>query len=719
VAVDAAGRGRRTLPYLPALDGLRGLAVAAVLLFHGQVGFLRGGHLGVTVFFTLSGFLITSLLLLERTRHGRVDLPRFWVRRARRLVPAMLLCLPLAALVVHESPGPVGSGVLGDAVASLGWVANWRFILHHQTYADLFALPSPFQHFWSLGVEEQFYVAFPLLFVLVLKRGVAQRHRGALAALLGVLIVGSTLELARLNATGGAFSRAYYGTDARIAELLVGALLAVALVKAEGLRSLNRPVVSGAGLLGLAGLGVAFTVLDTGNPLLYRGGFLAVAVCAALVIAAAVQPGSPVARVLAFPPLVQLGVISYGVYLFHWPLFLLLTAETTGLSGPSLLLLRLVLTVGLAVLSYVMIERPARFGSLSPAQGFGGWAGGAVAGVLAVALATGAVPLPTPHPTGQTPTTAGGLPVVGAPPSRLPTSSRAASPHGKPLAGSTRQSAAVSSPLGKPSPSKVPVTVKSRATVPSEFFQSPSNTKVPPVPPVPPGALKVVVVGDSIGNNLGRGLISWAQGRSDVVVYNLSVPACPFSRGRERRLSPEKEFDVDPVCAWWDDASTQRRQAFEQFDPDIVVTQDAINEVFDRRLPQWGGWRSPGQPQFDSWLGNEYQTVFGQWTSAGAKVIVTNAPCGDWTRSFQDVQNPQLRISDLNVTYNRLPGVTSANFFQRVCPNGQYSDTVEGVPNARPDGFHFTDEAAAALATNWLGPLILQTAQQGAGPLKP
>ena len=140
------------LPYLPALDGLRGLAVAAVLLFHADPGLLPGGHLGVSVFFTLSGFLITSLLLVERSRDGQIRLARFWRHRARRLVPAMLVCLPLAALAVRESPGPVRSGVFGDAVASAAWVANWRFIFHHDTYADLFSTPSPFQPGYVMSV---------------------------------------------------------------------------------------------------------------------------------------------------------------------------------------------------------------------------------------------------------------------------------------------------------------------------------------------------------------------------------------------------------------------------------------------------------------------------------------------------------------------------------------------------------------------------------------
>jgi peptidoglycan/LPS O-acetylase OafA/YrhL len=155
-------RGLR-LGYLPALDGLRGLAVAAVLLFHAGLAHVRGGHLGVSVFFTLSGFLITALLLVERQATGRLDLGAFWARRARRLVPAMLLCLPLIALVLHATDRPLPHGVLGDAIASATWVANWRFIFTHQSYADLFAMPSPFQHFWSLAVEEQFYLLFPLL----------------------------------------------------------------------------------------------------------------------------------------------------------------------------------------------------------------------------------------------------------------------------------------------------------------------------------------------------------------------------------------------------------------------------------------------------------------------------------------------------------------------------------------------------------------------------
>jgi peptidoglycan/LPS O-acetylase OafA/YrhL len=170
---------QRGLPRVRALDGLRGVAVLAVVLYHAGVPHVAGGHLGVTVFFTLSGFLITSLLLLERERTGRISLRSFWGRRARRLVPALLLCFPLVAAVVALSSQPARSGLV---------VANWRFVLAHQSYTDLFALPSPFQHFWSLAVEEQYYLLFPLVAAVVLARA----GRRGLAVLMVQLVAVST-----------------------------------------------------------------------------------------------------------------------------------------------------------------------------------------------------------------------------------------------------------------------------------------------------------------------------------------------------------------------------------------------------------------------------------------------------------------------------------------------------------------------------------------------
>jgi peptidoglycan/LPS O-acetylase OafA/YrhL len=342
---------------------------------------------------------------VERHQTGTVDLRQFWTRRARRLVPALLLCFPLVALVVLLSPERPTSGLVLDAVAAATWVANWRFIFAEQTYADLFALPSPFQHFWSLAVEEQFYLFFPLVLLAVLGVGAARARTGRLAVLLGLLVVASTVQAARLHAEHGPLGHAYYGTDARLAEILVGSMLALALVGPEGVRALSRwtrRAISAAGCAGLAGLVVLMLTLEKDADLTYRGGFLLAACCTGAVVAACLQPTSPVTRLLAWRPLVWLGVLSYGVYLFHWPLFQLLSARYTGLDGVPLLALRVSLVLGLAWLSYTLLERPVRNGGLPARPAIGGWATGAVAGVVIVAAASTAVTLPTTSPSCRT-----------------------------------------------------------------------------------------------------------------------------------------------------------------------------------------------------------------------------------------------------------------------------------------------------------------------------
>jgi peptidoglycan/LPS O-acetylase OafA/YrhL/lysophospholipase L1-like esterase len=715
--VESVSRDR--LPYAPALDGLRGLAVAAVLLFHGEVPGVRGGHLGVTAFFTLSGFLITALLLVERRTTGRIDLRAFWTRRARRLVPAVLVCLPLVALVVALSPTPATDDVTWDAVAAAFWVANWRFVLDEQTYADLFALPSPFQHFWSLAVEEQFYVVYPLLVVALLGGAAVLRTR-RLALVLGGLTLLSTYQLFRLAEQGGALGRAYYGTDARIAELLVGALLALALVGSAGLRTPGR-WAGPTGLIGLTGLLLAMTLVEKGDPLLYTGGYLAVALCTAAVVAAALRPDSLVAQLLSVRALVVLGIVSYGVYLFHWPLFLLLTEAFTGSDPVTLFLVRVGATLGLAWVSYELIEWPVRHGRTLSWAGAGGWAGGAVAGVATVAVAAGQIVVPLPGPTAPPATVAAAAPPAAAGAAPAP---QGAPPGAELGPGGGGGKAAPGAAPGQvrqqaqqqPAPVSSPARTRPRSKqVPQELTEDPSKSKVPPPPEVPDGALRVVVVGDSIGNNLGQGLQSWSEYRSDVAVYNLALPACPISRGGERRLGPGRPFPVDASCGWWDVREHERRQALEAFDPDVIVLQDGVNEVFDRRLPQWSSWRRPGEPQYDSWLVEEYRTAAQRW---GTALLLTNAPCGDWDRyeHFDDLEDPELRVSALNLgVYNRVPNTRVADLHKRLCPNGQYSDEVEGVENGRPDGFHLSREASAALARNWLGPLVLQTGEEGAG----
>ncbi len=395
----AATEGR--MPYLPALDGLRAIALVAVLCFHTGFDWIHGGYLPLTSFFVLSGFLITSLLLLEQGRSGRIGLRAFWGRRARRLVPAAILALGLVALYT-AAIGRSVPGLQGDVYACLGWVANWRFIFIGRSYADLFGDPSPVQHFWSLAVEEQFYVVFPLIAVgtLYLARG----RRWLLALVTVELIAGSTVIMRFIHHPGEPPLRAYFGTDTRAAELLVGVLLALVLIGPKGLRRLPTALRWLVNLLGAAALGVSVVlwfVTREYDDRLYEGGLLGIAVLAALVVASATQAGSPVSWVLGLRPLAALGRISYGVYLFHWPLFLWMNEQRTGLDGGPLFALRMAVTVGLAVLSYHLVEQPIRLGTRSPAQLLlTGWANASVAVAAVVVLASTASP--APHVTVQT-----------------------------------------------------------------------------------------------------------------------------------------------------------------------------------------------------------------------------------------------------------------------------------------------------------------------------
>ena len=226
---------------MPALDGIRGTALIAVLFFHSRFGWAKGGFLGVTTFFVLSGFLITGLLLRERDTTGTIRLRSFWERRARRLAPAVVVLLALVTAYVAFATLRPPHGVVGDAIAASTWVANWRFVFAGHSYADLFSTPSPFQHMWSLAVEEQVYLLLPVTVLLLLGRRRAKANRVRLAIGLTAVALGSTLAMAVLHAPGAAPLHEYYGTDARAAEPVVGALLALALVGSAGLRELPPP----------------------------------------------------------------------------------------------------------------------------------------------------------------------------------------------------------------------------------------------------------------------------------------------------------------------------------------------------------------------------------------------------------------------------------------------------------------------------------------------
>jgi peptidoglycan/LPS O-acetylase OafA/YrhL len=381
------------LGYVPALDGIRGLALLAVLGFHAGFPSARGGYLGVSSFFTLSGFLIATLALAERHRTGRLSLARFWERRARRLLPALLVTV--AAVVVLQAAFATGAGraFRGDLLATLGYVANWRFASTTGDYALLFSDPSPMAHMWSLAIEEQFYLLFPLAFVAI-AAAFGARSRRAGAAVFGVLTVAS-FGAAWLLAGGGRPSSGfvYFATFTRASELLVGVLLAYAIAAA---RAHGEPADPGrrrtaariAGAAALAGLALLWHTTALGSPALFHGVTALNAALTAVLIVSVLAGGS-VAGLLALAPLRRLGQISYGAYLLHWPIFLVLEPGRTHIGDPHrLFVVRLAATLVAATACYVLVEAPVRFRLPAPrpqlAAGLGLAAAVVVTSVVAV-----------------------------------------------------------------------------------------------------------------------------------------------------------------------------------------------------------------------------------------------------------------------------------------------------------------------------------------------
>jgi peptidoglycan/LPS O-acetylase OafA/YrhL len=392
--VNGAGR-KAAIPHISALDGARGLAVAGVLLFHG--GHLVGGYLGVDFFFTLSGFLITSLLLAESTRTGSIGLGGFWARRARRLLPALAVLMAGVALysIAYAKPTEL-SQIRGDAFATLGYVANWHQIFSHQSYFALFSAPSPLNHTWSLAIEEQFYVIWPLVFVALLARFKRTAPKAVLVTSLALAGVSSVLMIVLYDPANT--NRVYFGTDTRSAAILFGAALAASLaIYGPVTKRSARIALEAGGLSGAAVLAIAWIRLDGQSSTLYHGGFLVCGLAATAIIAAAVHPErGPVARVLSLRPLCGLGLISYGVYLYHWPIDVFLDQQRAGIRGWPLFVVQTAVTLAVAVASYRIVEQPIRHGKLSTVQLQKLTPALAVALVLALFVATTGASSPGP-----------------------------------------------------------------------------------------------------------------------------------------------------------------------------------------------------------------------------------------------------------------------------------------------------------------------------------
>ncbi|HPF79678.1 acyltransferase family protein [Nostocoides australiense] len=364
-APRAPSRVRSSAPStgrLPGLDGLRTVAIVAVLIFHLNAAWLPGGFIGVDIFFVVSGFLITTLLVRERASTGRVDLAGFWGRRARRLLPALLLAIPVSVLLARLTEADLLVGVGSQVLGALTFAFNWVQIA---AGADYFHATTPqlFMNYWSLAVEEQFYLIWPLATLVLLRLVRSGRARAGIAG--GLAVLSAVLMALRFDPDAGA-TRVYYGTDTHVFGLMIGAALAfwyadggAARLAAPAWVARRRPV---AGIAGAVLLGSMWW-LEESRALTFRGGLAIASLATAALIAVAVGGGT-VARLLDLPPMRWIGERSYGIYLWHWPVILVVNADITSVPGSagflSSRLWAVLVTFAIADLSYRLVERPVR-----------------------------------------------------------------------------------------------------------------------------------------------------------------------------------------------------------------------------------------------------------------------------------------------------------------------------------------------------------------------
>ncbi|MBI4933933.1 MAG: acyltransferase [Actinobacteria bacterium] len=651
----------------PALDGVRGVSVAMVLLFHGGFTWMTGGYVGVSVFFTLSGFLITGLLVSEHDDTGGISASRFYARRVRRLMPASLLCL--AAVSVAAAMGEFGGlpHVRRDILASLFQVANWNALANGTSYADLIARSGgqlgPVDHFWSLSVEEQFYWVWPLVCMVLLARGRSPRsvRRGIVTLAL------AGMAAAPIIAHVWGPDAAYWATPARLGEILVGAALAVVM-------SGRRWSWRGLPWLGLTGLAVivwASITWPSGSGPAYTG-WLGVFALASAALIAGLQAASPLRTVLGVAPLAYLGRISYGVYLYHWPVFAIIDDRRVDAGLWGLFAIRIAVTMVIAVASYHLFEQPIRHGR-SPGRKVAVTTLAAIAAVTALVFAV--VPAPVPVFSGETevPATFASTTTIA------PTSSVATTTTESPTDGS----AAATTSVG--------------ATVPP-----PSTT------PPPTGPVTVLLLGDSTMVALAEGISDWAEARPDQMqVASIAAVGCGLVRDSTMLGDDDRAFEK--ACARSLDVELPK--LLESQVPEVVTIMITIPDVVERVWNDTEGSLRPIDPRYAERLAAAYRDMADRLIAAGVRHIVWVVPPFPnelWPRSAFDPLDPadwEVFVDTILDTAAQHPdAIDVVRLDDWVAAHGE--DLA-----MRPDGLHFEPEAALDVAERYMGPLIMQVAR--------
>jgi peptidoglycan/LPS O-acetylase OafA/YrhL len=652
------------LTYNPAIDGIRGLAVGAVLLFHGGFSWARGGYLGVSTFFTLSGFLITSLLLAEHRKTGRIGLTAFWARRLRRLLPAAAATLAVIMVSAFLTDELWERTLGGDVIAAALNVANWRFLFDDRSYAALFAAPSPVLHFWSLAIEEQFYWVFPLLSLVILALG-----RGSLkvyaAALGGLLAISAGLTLVFSDRT----NTVYYSTPTRMGEIVMGGLLAVAVSsrRLPGLGGTDKdrrwvPLIGLLGAVALAASAWAWVNVEQATPSLYKGGLLVYAVVSACLVLSACVPG-PVKRALSFEPLRLLGLISYGVYLIHWPVFLIMDEKRVdGWLDPfnlhprgwKLFGLRVAVTLVLSIVSFRLLEQPIRRG-LRPRR----WK---------------------------------------APPLAL--------------------GAAASVVL-------LAVVVPNVTDPPKDPFADIIKLRLGPDPSVlAPDAKIGVTLGDSTGLVTSLGLSVWGRSNNRLVlVGGGGGVGCGIGHGGDVRYAGQDWGSVDahPDCRLWEtgvtNAITCANDRYGRLD--VAVIQSGPWDVADRRLPGQTEATHIGEQEYDAFLRDQLEHAADLMIENGATVVWLTAPYIDTGFAAESDHGRMDRFNDMvRSIAEEKEGMVVVDLAAWIQSQGPTEDQ-----RLRPDHIHFTFEGPAAtnveVADKFLGDEIIRASTLERSPFAP
>mgnify|MGYP001944799334 CR=1 FL=1 len=701
--------------------------MTVVVAFH--LGRLGGGFLGVDVFFVVSGFLITRILLAEADGTGSIGLARFWGRRVRRLLPALLVVLVAVAVAGRVwLPGWRLADLRADALSAIGYVANWRFVASGQSYFAEGLGPSPLRHTWSLAIEEQFYLLWLLVVAVVVARTRGDRHRWVRRCA-GAAVLLSAAWMVRMAGSPD-LSRVYFGTDTRIFALAAGAWLGAWWPATAGTRPPVRPasrrsmLLARAGAVALAALAVLVVVAAEDEAWFYRGGFQVAAVLAVMAVAGLASGHGLVARTLSLPAFVWVGRRSYGIYLWSWPIQVFAGGHL-ALSGPTLDLTVVVLSVAVAALSYRLVEMPVRRERLPsvPRRPVGHrpsirprWSGVAAAlpALAAVAVVSAVV----------VGATSGGRPA----PEYLTVSDDAARATAlrsgsafDPVPGSATPVAPVASisrgrvgrRLG--ARARPALATVSHLELTGEVFTGPLPG--PPARPLPADAaappeavhgrpLRVLLSGDSVGWTLG-----WTDLgplRSSFQVSNRALIGCGIMPPGTAPILPGGPRAYPEQCADRDRADVLGLAE----GPDVVLLWIGAWEVFDHRQ-EAGPDLLVGSEPYGRVLEEQLQRRIDTYRDAGVPTVIPLVGCyGPSTEGYDDVRQDPDRRRWVN---QRIRAVAADNRgWVRVIepgavlcgPDGAAVATIPSGAPLRPDGAHFDRESARWLWESWLAPQL-------------